>query len=194
MPDTTPDTSPETVAADTSPVDSPPPGEARPSRPRQLVRLVGQLAIFLLLVVLLQTAQGWLRAPDLPERAPAFTLPDLEGGTVRLSDFEGRTVVLNFWATWCGPCRVEIPSFSRFADRHDDTVVLGIAVDGEPEALRRAQDDLGITYPVLRADRQTLAAYDVSSLPTTVVVRGDGTVRSSYAGMLFGPQLWWMTR
>ena len=163
-------------------------------RLRRLARLVGQLVVFGVLVVLLQTLLGWWRAPDLPEQAPAFTLSDLDGRTVRLEDFAGRTVVLNFWATWCGPCRLEIPSFSRFAKTHGDIVVLGVAVDGEVETLRRARHDLGITYPVLRADRATLAAYDVTSLPTTVVVRGDGSIRSAHAGMLFGPQLWWLTR
>jgi thiol-disulfide isomerase/thioredoxin len=156
--------------------------------------VVGRIALFVLLFAVLQGGLGWLRAPSLPRQAPPFALPDLEGQTVALSDFAGQTVVLNFWATWCGPCRVEIPSFTRFAEKHPEIPVLGVAVDGSVEELRRARDELAMGYPILVADRATLHAYGVKSLPTTVVVRGDGSVRSAYAGMLFQPQLWWMTR
>lgn len=150
--------------------------------------------MFLLLVVVLQTGLGQLRAPSLPPEAPAFTLPDLEGETVALADFAGQTVVLNFWATWCGPCRLEIPSFSKFAQQNPEIPVLGIAIDGAPEQLRSAREDLGISYPILRADRRTLEAYGISGVPTTVVVDGTGQVRSAHVGPLFRPQLWWMTR
>lgn len=137
---------------------------------------------------------GRLRAPSLPEVAPGFALASLDGSTIDLADLRGRTVVLNFWATWCPPCRAEIPSFSRFARRHPEIAVLGIAVDGEPDELRQARERMGIDYPVLRADEATLAAYRVETLPTTVVVDPDGRVRSAHSGMLFGPQLWWLTR
>lgn len=162
--------------------------------PHRIVSTLGSLAFFLFLVVALQTVLGRLRAPSLPEQAPAFALPNLEGSTVSLSDFAGRTVVLNFWATWCGPCRVEIPSFTRFAEENPEIPVLGVAVDGSIEELRHARDTLGMGYPVLVADQATLEAYGVKTLPTTVVVRGDGSVRSAHSGMLFRPQLWWMTR
>lgn len=142
----------------------------------------------------MQTALGHLRAPDLPSEAPPFSLPDLDGSLVGLEDFAGQTVVLNFWATWCGPCRLEIPSFSKFATQNPNIPVLGIAIDGEVEQLRAARDNLGISYPILRADVKTLEAYGVSGVPTTVVVRGDGKVRGAHVGPLFRPQLWWMTR
>lgn len=192
MPETsdTPEAPPLEGASPSKPSTPAPPQ----SRMRRLATLAGQLALFGAIALLLQAGLGWWRAPSLPERAPAFALPNLDGDTVALSDFAGRTVVLNFWATWCPPCRVEIPSFRRFAANNPDIVVLGVAVDGEAEALREAQRKLGINYPVIRADAATITAYRVRSLPTTVVVRGDGTVRSAYAGMLFGPHLWWMTR
>jgi thiol-disulfide isomerase/thioredoxin len=161
---------------------------------RRILSAFGNLALFLVLYLVLQTTLGWIRAPTLPEQAPAFALFDLEGRKVSLSDFAGQTVVLNFWATWCGPCRIEIPSFARFAEDHPEIPVLGIAVDGGADVLFQARDDLGMSYPVLLADQETLRAYAVTSLPTTVVVRGDGSVRSVHVGMLFRPQLWWMTR
>jgi peroxiredoxin len=134
------------------------------------------------------------QTPSLPHEAPAFALQNLEGETVRLADFAGQTVVLNFWATWCGPCRVEIPTFSAFAEDHPEIPVLGIAVDGTPAQLKAAREKMGITYPVLLADDATLRAYKVRGIPHTVVVRPDGTIGANHVGVVFRPQLWWMTR
>ena len=161
---------------------------------RRIARGLGTLLLVVAVVVLVQTVQGFWRAPNLPTQAPGFELVALDGGRVALADLAGRTVVLNFWATWCGPCRMEMPSFARFAEEHTEIVVHGIAVDGDAATLERARAQLGIPYPILRADPETLAAYGVKSLPTTVVVGPGGEVRSSYSGMLFGPQLRWLTR
>jgi len=143
----------------------------------------------LLLVVVLMQVIGWLRAPDLPEQAPDFRLVTLEGEPVHLAELQGQVVVLNFWATWCGPCRVELPSFSRYAQAHPDVVVLGIATDGTQAELRAAQRSLGISYPVLRIDSATAAAYAVQTLPTTVVIDAQGRVSSAHSGIMLGPQL-----
>jgi thiol-disulfide isomerase/thioredoxin len=150
----------------------------------------------LLLIVLAVVMQLWasLRAPDLPARAPAFELTDLGGRTVRLSDFRGRTVLLNFWASWCTPCRLEVPALSRFARANPEVVVLGIAGDDDPEAVRRAVVDLEPAYTVLFADAETLRSYDVDTFPTTVVVGPDGEVRRAYTGMLLDPHFMWAVR
>ncbi len=170
------------------------PSEPPPPLIRRLGRLGRELAVTVLALGVLWVGVGWLRAPDLPEAAPGFTLLDLDGGRHSLSDLRGQTVVLNFWATWCGPCRMEVPGLSSFARAHPDIPVLGIAVDGEPEALRAAAKDLGIDYPVLRIDAATREAYGVSTLPTTIVVDPDGNVRSVHAGLMLQPHLWWLTR
>lgn len=133
---------------------------------------------------------GWFRAPDLPPEAPAFTLPALSGPDVSLAQFRGRTVILNFWATWCGPCRIEAPSFATFARNNPDVVVLGLTEDADEAKVRKTAKDLGLDYPILMADPQTLAAYGVTTYPTTVVVGPDGTVRTAHTGLLFRPQLW----
>ncbi len=148
----------------------------------------------LLLIPVVFQLSGWLRAPSLPDQAPEFNLAGLDGNEVALADFRGQTVVLNFWATWCGPCRFEIPSFSRFARNNPDIPVLGIAADGSPGQLKAAKKSMGIDYPVLIGDRATLNAYGVSVFPTTVVVGPDGEVVSAHAGLMWGPQLWWATR
>ena len=155
-----------------------------------MLRVVG----FLTLAAVVMWVAALVRSPDLPDTAPEFTLANLEGEAVSLSDFRGQTVVLNFWATWCMPCRIEAPALSRFARSHPDVPVLGIAADGTVAELRDAVDDLGIDYLVLRGDREVLAAYDVGTYPTTVVVRPDGTIRRAYSGMLLDPHFWFIAR
>lgn len=153
-----------------------------------------ELALLALVFVVLSTVVGRLRAPDLPVEAPALALPDLQGRVVDLAELRGQTVVLNFWATWCAPCRVEIPSFSRFARDNPDIVVLGVAVDGDTASLAPAAKELGIDYPVLVGDPDTVRRYGASTVPTTVVVGPDGRVKAAHVGIMLGPQLWLATR
>lgn len=167
--------------------------EEEGSRAAGLLRYLKDWGVALLLAAALYAFVGWLRAPDLPETAPNFTLTTLAGETVELESLRGQTVVLNFWATWCGPCRTETPTFSAFADEHPEIPVLGIATDGDAETLRAAAEALGITYPVLRADEATAEAYQITTIPTTVVVEPDGSISTVHVGMMFRPQLWWAT-
>ena len=161
---------------------------------RQTGRTGLELLATLALIVLVWVGVGALRAPELPDKAPDFTLPDLQNQPVSLSDFSGQKVVLNFWATWCGPCRMEIPAFSSFSDKNQDIKVLGIAVDGTAAELRQASKTMGITYPVLIADETTKARYGVETLPTTVIVGEDGAIDYAHTGLMLQPQLLWATR
>jgi len=126
--------------------------------------------------------------------APDFTLKSNNGENLKLSEHQGNVVMINFWATWCGPCRAEIPAFSKFARNNPNIPVYGIAVDGTVGQLRSAQERLGIDYPVLVADEQVQQDYGVSTIPTTVVVGPDGSVAAAHAGIMLRPQLWWATR
>jgi thiol-disulfide isomerase/thioredoxin len=80
-----------------------------------------------------------------------FTLKDMDGRVVRLSDYKGRPLILNFWATWCGPCRQEIPAFVELAEKYKarNLTVLGVSVDDRPEALRAFAAQFKINYPLL---------------------------------------------
>ncbi len=123
--------------------------------------------------------------PDLPDRAPAFSLETLDGDRVNLADYEGQTLVLNFWATWCGPCRQEMPAFAAFHDAHPDVALLGIAVDADdPAKVRRTAKQWGIDWTVALEDGSASPVYDVSVLPTTIIIGPDGGVRSSHAGVM----------
>jgi thiol-disulfide isomerase/thioredoxin len=161
---------------------------------RRALLVARDWGLSLLVVALLFHLLGTWRAPDLPEEAPGFVLRDLDGEEVALDSFRGKPVVLNFWATWCGPCRTEIPSFVEFAQENPDVVVLGVAVDGSPSELRAASERLGIDYPVLIATDEIKAEYGVETLPTTVIIDPEGEVHSAHSGMMFGPQLEWATR
>ncbi len=165
------------------------PERPTPTRPRRLLRKAAEWVAWILGALILVQLVGWWRAPDLPDAAPGFELRTLDGETVALEDFRGRTVVLNFWAAWCMPCRAEVPAFSRFARNNPEVVVLGIAADGSPAELREAAEKLGMEYPVLVADAATKQAYGVTTLPTTVVVGPEGDVRYAHSGIMLDPQI-----
>ena len=123
--------------------------------------------------------------PDVPDVAPAFTLADPVGGEISLSQFEGRTLVLNFWASWCGPCKQEIPEFARFHEAHPEIGMLGVAVDsGDARAVARAAKRFGIPYDVAIGTKAMVGEYGVNTLPTTVIIGPDGQVRDVTVGAM----------
>jgi peroxiredoxin len=148
----------------------------------------GVLAIVTALVL----AATWSVPPATPVSAsgPAnlnFTVQDMNGQTVRLADFRGRPVILNFWATWCGPCRAEIPEFNTLAEQYkaQGLVVLGVSVDDKPEALRKFTQEFPMKYPVLvgLGHDELQEAYDaVIAVPVTWFIRADGTVQHAQKG------------
>jgi cytochrome c biogenesis protein CcmG, thiol:disulfide interchange protein DsbE len=129
--------------------------------------------------------------PRVGSPAPDFELAVLDGGRQRLSDLRGRVVLVNFWATWCDPCRLEMPDLQARADRWSDRLtVLGVDFD-EPEAdVRSFRDELGLTFPLLLdpgANVQEL--YRVVGYPTTVFVDAQGTVRAIHVGIMSPEQI-----
>ena len=146
------------------------------------------IALFITGAVLL--IFSWWRKPSLPEFAPEIDVELLSGRSFALTEARGRPVVLNFWASWCGPCREEIPDFSDFSKEHPDVLVIGLAVDsGGPAEVARAARRLGITYDVALAVAAFLSEYDVDTLPTTVIVDGDGRVSGARVGAMSREQL-----
>ncbi len=118
--------------------------------------------------------------------APDFTLRDLNGQEVRLSDWRGRVVVLNLWATWCEPCKVEMPLLQALAVRHPhDVVVLGINYGEDPDTVRAFVEAYGLTFPILLdPQRQVVRLYAARGLPTTVFIDAQGQVRGIHLGAL----------
>ena len=116
-----------------------------------------------------------------------FVVKDMDGRDVRLADFKGRPIILNFWATWCGPCKAEIPALNALAAKYRDQklVVLGISVDDTPEDLKAFTADFKIDYPVLigRDQNRLQEIYDsVLWVPVTWYIRPDGSVFLKHRG------------
>ena len=156
-----------------------------------MVRMLKDWTIALLVAAVVFVVVGWFQTrPDLPSEAPEFAIEDLDGETFELAELQGQTVVLNFWASWGGPCKAEGPEFARFHDDHPEIPVIGLAVNsGDEVAVRRAAETFGINYPVAVADNGTIRAYDVSTLPTTVIVGPAGEVKSVRVGSMTYEQL-----
>jgi len=128
--------------------------------------------------------------PQIPDIAPDFSVKTLQGETIALSALKGRTVVLNFWATWCGPCKQEAPAFSAFASAHPEIPVLGLSVDDGPKArVQRTVREWNMNYPVAIIKPALQAKYDVSILPTTVVIGPEGKVKNVHVGIMSESQL-----
>lgn len=125
-----------------------------------------------------------------------FVLKDMNGNDVRLADFKGRPVLINFWATWCPPCKAEIPWLVEFADKYKahDLVVLGISVDDTPEDMRQFAADRKINYPLLVGNGQKAlkAAYDAEVvIPVSWLIKPDGTLAAKAQGI--HPKEWFET-
>lgn len=120
--------------------------------------------------------------------APNFTLKDADGKSVKLSDYHGRVVLLNFWATWCGPCKMEIPWFIEFEQKHKDQgfSVLGVAMDEDGwEAVRPYITMKKVNYRVLLGNDNVGQLYGgIDSLPTTFLLDREGRVASTHVGLV----------
>lgn len=121
-------------------------------------------------------------------RAPSLTLKSIEGRTVRLSDYRGKVVLINFWATWCPPCRAEIPDLVRLQREYgkDGLQIIGVTYPPEQRArVRRFTRGLKVNYPVVLGTRETKAGFSPDeTLPLTVIIDRGGTIRGTIAGIL----------
>jgi len=175
---------------------------ARRDKPQAKTRNTLFLAIALLaaLVILagvLMLVKGRsAAAPAGPARVGApiadFTLTDLFGTQVRLSDFAGRPVLINAWATWCPPCMAEMPALHDFYQRHQAEGFVLLAVNGgeEPSLVRSFIQEAGFTFPVLLdSGAARLSELGIRNFPTSILVGRDGTVRKIHTGMLTAGQL-----
>ncbi len=122
--------------------------------------------------------------PAIGYLAPDFSLDTLDGGVFQLSARRGTPVVLNFWATWCGPCQRELPALQQAAALYDGEVLIVGVDQGEEAAIVQAYvDKLGLTFPMaLDREMEVGNQFNVSGMPTTFFVDGDGVIRHIWTG------------
>jgi len=132
------------------------------------------------------------RAPAKGEPAPDFALPDLDGTVVRLSDLRGKPVLVNFWATWCGPCKREMPDIQQaYAQAGGEFVVLAVNAEGTSSELARRlardfRDELDLTFPILldSPDSDVFNQYRLTGLPDSFFVDRNGVIQEIVVGPL----------
>jgi cytochrome c biogenesis protein CcmG/thiol:disulfide interchange protein DsbE len=119
------------------------------------------------------------------QQAPDFELKALDGSTIRLSDYRGKAVVLNFWATWCGPCKVEMPWFEEFQKQYgpQGLVVLGVAMDDSQEDVQKFIQEMGVHYTIVMGRNAVADAYGVQAFPGTFYIGRDGRVVEWVTGL-----------
>lgn len=129
--------------------------------------------------------------PSLDEPALDFTLANLDGTSLSLDDLRGKNVLINFWATWCGPCRQEMPMIEAAYQAYaPDLVVLAVNIGEEPWRVKKFVHDLGLSFEVLMdEDNQVQSLYRVRAYPTTYLVDTQGMVRAQHIGLLSEAQL-----
>jgi thiol-disulfide isomerase/thioredoxin len=164
-------------------------------RIRWIVAGIGAAALAALVIT---SSMPWLRHTDAPGAdacpldAPAatldFTLKNLDNADVRLADFKGKVILLDFWATWCGPCKVEIPGFVDMQTRYgpEGLQVVGISIDDRLEQLTPFVAEMKMNYPVLQGlgrDDVTDALGPIYGIPTTLLISREGKICATHAGM-----------
>ena len=133
--------------------------------------------------------------PSADSSTPNFTVLDAEGKEVKLSDFFGTPIVLNFWASWCPPCKAELPDFEEACKKYEGKVVFLMVnmTDGNRETIKIAKDfvdSMGYTFPVYYDTKYEAAyAYGIRSIPTTYFINADGSIETHATGLISAAQL-----
>jgi len=153
---------------------------------KELVRLlavIGVLAAAAFGFVYMQKRKGYpLRVG---EAAPAFELPQLDGGPTALKAHRGRVVLVNLWASWCAPCITEMPALERLHQKlgPEGLVVLGVSADEDEKAIRDVMRRLTLTFPILRDPEGRMAnAYRATGYPETYLIDKQGVLRATFIG------------
>jgi cytochrome c biogenesis protein CcmG, thiol:disulfide interchange protein DsbE len=125
-----------------------------------------------------------------PETAPDFTLTSFNGEEIRLSELRGKTIFLDFWATWCGPCRESIPHLVNLYKTHRENgfIIIGVSVDkGGADPVRRFVAAMDIAYPIAMVTPDLEKQYGVTALPTGFLIDKKGRIREKFLG--FSPSI-----
>ncbi|MDO6773959.1 TlpA disulfide reductase family protein [Shewanella sp. 3_MG-2023] len=142
----------------------------------------GFIALFTLFTLSVSIQANALSEGDM---APDFTLKNMQGENLKLSEQRGNIILINFWASWCGPCRKEMPVLQKLEDKYRDlgVAVWGVNVEQENQAGKDFLADLNLSFDIFFDETNSLSeTYDVKAMPTTVIVDRDGKVRYVFLG------------
>ena len=148
-------------------------------------------ALGVVVMVLLGLTTTVTQAATVSVEAPDFTLKSRDGDNLRLSEERGNIVIVNFWASWCGPCREELPEFEALYQNYADmgVTVYAVNVDDQSEKANKLLEDISVSFPVLYdPDGEVSELYDVSAMPTTVMIDRDGVARLMHKGYKSGDE------
>jgi peroxiredoxin len=134
---------------------------------------------------------GPIPVPSLNAPAPNFELINLAGDLVQLEDYRGKPIILNFWATWCAPCRLEMPIFQQTYEDHTDYLAVVAINNAEPrEDVQRFVDELDLAFEfLLDPDAKIQHLYQIHGYPTTIIIDAAGVIRIRHIGILTEEQL-----
>lgn len=145
---------------------------------------------FALILICLAALAGCEKAtPPPPEgAAPDFALKDIDGNKVRLSDYKGKVVLLEFWATWCPPCKLAIPDLNDLHEKYtgEDFALLSISVDDSLDTLKSFVEEYEVKFPVLVNDEHVERLYGVINIPATFIIDREGKIESKHLGYVPG--------
>lgn len=150
---------------------------------KQFIRLL-TISLF---VFVAATAQ----AKPISGKAPDFTLKSRSGQNLKLSDFRGQVVMLNFWASWCGPCRQEMPIMEQYYKKYKKLgfTILGVNVEEDSSKANAYLRDIKVSFPILYDNTNQLSkTYDVSAMPTTIMIDRNGNMRFLHQGFKSGTE------
>jgi peroxiredoxin len=154
---------------------------------RYLLLFVVAVCFIILLVAFMKRRP--VIAPQLEagtELAPDFTLKAIDGTSLRLSDYRGKVILLDFWATWCAPCQEEIPRFVEWQNEYRDRglQVIGVSMDDSPEPVQKFSREFRMNYPVAIGTQDIASQYGgILGLPVNFVIGRDGRIKAKHLGM-----------
>ncbi|EDP75663.1 TlpA disulfide reductase family protein [Hydrogenivirga sp. 128-5-R1-1] len=136
------------------------------------------VALMLYLGLITNSQQENVAGLSAGKKAPDFTLKTLDGKEVSLKDYRGKVVLLNFWATWCPPCREEMPLFVRMYEKYKDKgfEILAVSTDSSLEPVKKFVKEYRINFPVLYDDKNVVSLYGIQGLPTSFLIDRDGVI------------------
>jgi len=144
------------------------------------------LLLIMMTVAIVQAMEQEEKPDNLPGlkiggKAPDFALKNVAGETVKLSDFQGKKVLLNFWATWCPPCKEEMPDMEKFyQSAGEDVVILAVNIDPQYN-VSKFISEMGLTFPILLDEKDEVnSLYQVLTIPTTYFIDEEGIIRHKY--------------